>query len=348
MIERPVGFALLAAPFAWVAAKLLLSFPVTQFGFPIAIGIAALICLGSAAIGLETTSWVALPNLGIFVGLLAVGGIAAVESGQFGAVGPEIAAGVLIGIPWILVGYVARTQEPLGVRFVAYGGALTWGLLLLADAPSLHASKGTVAISNFLSNFFSLATQQGQVFGNLVTGGPAPSLPLNPVFDAAYAALTGLSVVGLLLVSARPQTGAQSPLPVAVRSYRDPGADRELSRSYDFSPIQREVFRERSASDSPLLTWPPGLEPVFYGAAASATFLLAAYFAPTWAVLAATVAFVLGILVLVRLTEAPPALPQPRRQKTAPPTEAEAPTPESPDLGTPASTEAEPAADPSS
>jgi hypothetical protein len=319
MIERPVGFALLAAPFAWVAGKLLFTYPVTQVEVPVAIGIAALICLASAVLALEPVSWVGWPNLGLLAGLLVAGAIAATEPGSYGAVGPEIAAGVLIGVPWILVGYTARTQEPLGLRFVAYGGAVTWGLLLLADGSSLHGANGTAETSGFLSNFLSLATQQGQVFGNLLTGGPAPTLPLNPVFDVGYAALTAVSVVGLLLGSARPQTGAQAPLPVAVRSFRDPSSDRELSASYDFSPMQREVFRERSPSDSPLLTWPPGLEPVFYGAAAAGIFLLVAYFAPSWAVLAATVAFGVGLLLLVRLTEIPLPIAEPRRRAAATP-----------------------------
>jgi hypothetical protein len=309
MIERPIGFALLAAPFAWVAAELLPSFP----GGQVAVGAAAATCFVVAGLALERTSWLNLFNVGLVLALLVIAVTTFADPAPFGAAGPEITAGVIIGIPWIVVGYVARPEEPLVIRFIAYGGAVTWGLLLIADGQQLSGLSGASAATQFVNGFFSIAGQQGQVFGGLLSGSPSPPLPLNHVFDAGYAVLTGVSLVGLLLVLARPQTGTQTPLPVAVRSFRESEGDRELPTTYGFTSPQLEVFRERSSSEPPLLTWPPGLEPVFYGAVATGLFLTMAYFAPTWAVLVATTALALGVLILVRNTEVPPPLREPRR-----------------------------------
>ena len=315
MIERPVGFVALSVPFVAVLVELLPKFP----GGQIAIAASAAVCFAIAAASLELSPSILLTGGLPFLALVGFGALAGSNPTLIGPWGSEILVGALFGVPWILAGYIARTEEPLGLRAVAFAVAVTWGLLLLADVPA-GALGVTGASEHFLSHFFALAGQQFSVFGGLLPGSAAPALPLNSVFDAAYAALTAVAVGGLLLVSVRPQTGTGTPLPVAVRAFREGATEeRNLSALYGFSPSQLEVFRERSVGESPLLTWPPGLEPIFFGAAAAGAFLVAAYFLPTWAVLGLTTAMAIGIVLLVRFTESPIALAVARPPKAVPP-----------------------------
>jgi len=302
MIERRLAFVLLALPFVWVTWAVLPAFPGGFPGGQIPVVIAAAIVLAVAVVALDPRIGFAWPLLVVLAGLVVIAAAASAATARFGALGPELAAGVLVGLPWILVSYVARPRAPLVHRFAAYGLAVTWGLLLLAAAqPLLNAPDA----SGFVTGFFTVVTDQGQVFGGLLTGSATPPLPVHDLFDPAYAALTGLSVLGLLLVTVRPQTGKQIPLPVAVHAYRETGADREMTTPYGFSAAQQTVFRERSTTEPPFVTWPPGLVPVFFGAAAAGAFLVAAYYLPTWAVLATTVGLVAAVVALLLLVERP-------------------------------------------
>ena len=325
MIERPVGFVALSLPFVAVLVEVVPHFP----GGQVAIVVSAAVCYAIAAACLELPRAVSLFNAVPFVALLAVGALAWRNPTIIGPWGPEILVGALFGFPWLLVAYAARVQDPPGIRFVVFATAVVWGLLLIADPPA-GALGVTGASTHFLSHFAGLAGEQVQVFGGLVPGATTPALPLHSVFDATYAALTAVAVGGLLLVTVRPQTGDRMPLPVAVRAFRESGTERELSSAYGFTPNQLEVFRERSSGESPLLTWPPGLEPIFYGAAVAGGFLVAAYFFSSWAVLGATVAVGAAVALLVRFTESPIALATarpPRSRRRAARARAPAPSP---------------------
>ncbi len=314
MIERPIGFVALSLPFVAVVVEALTKFPGDS---GIAIAISAALCLAIAATSVELAAPFELASVLPFAVLLAVGFGAWADPSLVGPWGPEIVAGALFGVPWLFAGYVARAEEALGARLVVFGVAVTWGLLLLADAP-VPTLGGYGASEHFVGRFFALASQQFSVFGGLVPGGAAPTLPLNATFDAAYAALTAVALGGLLLVAVRPQTGDRVPLPVAVRAFREADVPREAVAAYGFTPGQLEVLRDRSTGESPFLTWPPGLEPIFYGAGTAAAFLAAAYFASIWAVLGLTVGIAIAVLAFVRFTERPLAVATARRPRRRP------------------------------
>lgn len=314
MIERPVGYVALSLPFVAVVVEAARSFP--NGWIPVAV--AAALTYAIALASLDARDAVGLWNVVPFALILVAAELAFVDPRAFGPWGPEIAVGALLGVPLLLVAYVARETEPLGIRCFVYGVAVTWGLLLLADVPLAVGSASNASLA-FLSGFFSLAAEQFRVFGGLIPGAATPTLPLNALFNPTYAALTAVSLAGFLLVTTRPQTGGARPLPVAVRVYRDLGVGDELSPVYGFSAAQREVFRARTPGDSPFLTWPPGLEPIFYGAATAAALLAAAFFAPKWAVLGVTVGVALACVVLVRWTDRPRGLPVPKLRQPAKP-----------------------------
>jgi hypothetical protein len=322
MIERPIGYVALGAPFAAAAVELVPDFP----GGQVAVAAAAAVALAIGVLTFLQPETFGLPNVTVLAALLAIASVATLDPGLIGPYGPAVFVGALIGAPWILVGYVARSDAPVGGQFVVYALAVIWGLFLLANAPSAAGTGVSAIASAYVAHFFSLLGAQFQVFGGLLTGAASPPLPLNQFFDPTYSAFVALSIGGLLLVTVRPQTGSRSPLPVAVRAYRGIDSDRELTGTYGFTPAQRQVFRDRTSAEAPLATWPPGLEPVFYGAAAAGAFLLAAYFVPTWTVPAAVAAAGIAAAWLVRTTERPAALPAPR----VPPPTAGADAPEEP------------------
>ncbi len=321
MIERPVGYVALSAPFAAVAVELVPHFP----GGQVAVASAA---AGALVVGLLTylqRDALDLPNLLVAAALLVTAGVVTLAPASFGPYGPAIFVGLLIGGPWVLVGYVARHDGPLGIRLLVYGVAITWGLFLLASASGAVGVGPSATSSAYETQFFALVAQQFQVFGGLLTGAASPPLPLNQFFDPVYSATVAVSVVGLLLVTARPQTGLGAPLPVAVRTYRSVDAQRDFTGAYSFTPAQRGVFQDRSTGETPLATWPPGLEPVFYGAVAAAAFLVGAYFVPVWTVPAAVGAVAIAAFGLVRTTDRPV---EPPARAPPPPTDLAPSSPE--------------------
>ncbi|MGI0128577.1 MAG: hypothetical protein ACREDE_04335 [Thermoplasmata archaeon] len=336
MIERPVAFTLLGLPFVWVFALLLPIFP--RAAWPLVLlGWGA--CLGLAA------AWTLRPSyLGPWGwGILAVLFLLAAVVGLSSSFGANLAVGVMLGVPWIAVGYAARPSGALGVRFFGYGVALVAGLVLLATPGQVSATTGTVSAGDFLSGWLTVAFDQTQVLGGLVTGAATPAIPLNGFFDPVYAALAAGAVLGLMLVSVRPQTGRGAPLPIAIRTSRNSDAGRVLDPAYGFTAIQRAVFLERSSVEPPLTAWPPGLPSVLCGALAASVFLAASYLSPLWTVLASTIATAVVVLFLIVVVEVPgflrvpsrPRLRRPRRSATATPPRAPGvltqPSPPAPD-----------------
>jgi len=320
MIERPVGFGLLALPFLGAAIEIARDLP----SLAIALGVGAAGMLGVAVLTVEQRRALGLPNLVALGVMLAIALVSISTPAAFGREGAGVAVGAIVGVPWVLVAFVARPGAPVGPRIVAFGLALLAGLFALAAATLATGTTPTALADSFVSGLGTLAGQQLQVFGGLVTGAATPPLPLNAFFDPAYDLLAALSLGGFLLTIVRPQTGGQTPLPVAVRSYRGTVEGGDLPARYGFSESQREVFRNRSSGESPFLTWPPGLEPIFWGGAATAAFLFAAYLVPRWSVLGATIGMAVAVAFLVRAVERPMPAPPPKADRfvaDAPPAE---------------------------
>jgi hypothetical protein len=300
VIERPVAVAFLAVPFVYVAAAVFSGLTTGAIGVGAMLG-ATLVVAGLSASGVRLRAvgvWLALALVGITVLALA-------DPNDFGTTGGELAAGLFLGVPLVGVAWVGREREPLGHRLVEYGVALTWGLALLAARGSAAGSTGSFSGSAFATAFYAVNADQVTGLGGLATGVGYTTLPLHSLFDPVYAALAGVSVLGLLLLTVRPQTGLEVPLPVASRPSRDVPGDRDLKRMYAFSEAQRTAFRERSESEPPPTTWPPGLFSVVAGAGATGAFLLAAYVVPLWALFVVTTAIVGAGVVLVLVADFP-------------------------------------------
>ena len=301
MIERPLALVLLLAPFAYIGGLVLPAFPGSDVGVTFAVAV----CLLAAILSGTWIPRIRWAEAWTLLALVVVILVTLADPALFGSLGDDLTVGLFIGIPVILVVFVWRSGESLGVRVAAYGLSLTWGAILLTARESLIASGSTFTGATFSSTFYGVIGDQVTGLVGLITGSGYVALPIHATFDLVYAALTGASVLGLLLLFVRPQTGLGTPLPVSSRSPRDEGAGRGMSQTHGFSVAQRALFLDRSVSEPAPTTWPPGLLPVVCGAGATSAFLLLAVLTPRWALLSAIAAALVVAAGLILVAEMP-------------------------------------------
>jgi hypothetical protein len=322
MNVRPLALVMLALPFVWSAA--LVVSDLSRADLVVVLVTFALVAL----VGSYSAVRAVYPELLVAA---TVGGLTAIAlaAGFSSIAGWEVGAGLVLGLPWIWVGYVARSEAPLGLRFLAFGGAVTLGLLALAARAELGVPNGALGAPSFLRGVATALTDQAQVAGGLIGGTALPPLPLLDFFDPVYAALVAASVLGLCLASVRPQTGTGILLPMSIPLRRDESEQRGLPAAYGFSARQGVLFADRTAPEPPLTAWPPGLGAIVAGALGAGVFLLVAIEEPARAVLILTLALIATSLAVVVLTEFPGLLriPVPGRRRRSRSLLLRAPTP---------------------
>jgi hypothetical protein len=232
-----------------------------------------------------------------------------------GSVGWPLAAGTVLGVPWILVGYDARTEAPLGLRFVAFGTAVALGLVALAARAELGVPAGAMSARLFLQGVYTVVADQGTLLASLTNGSALPPLPLLNFFDPAFATLVGAALLGLCVASVRPQSSTGVLLPLSIPLHRDGGERTPLPVGYGFTARQRALFGERTVADPPLTAWPPGLPAVVCGAAGAGAFLVAAYLDPYGVLLLLVITVAVASVLAVVLTEFPALLHWPKRSR---------------------------------
>jgi hypothetical protein len=305
---RPVAFVLLALPCAWLA--LLVVPNLTHASLPVVL-VPFVVCVGLATYSAVRTQY---PDLLVSAVVGAIG-LLAVGTASSGAFGWEVGLGLVLGLPWVLAGYIARTDTALGLRFLGFGGSVALGLCVLATRADLGVRSGSLSAQTLLRGVYVVMGDQGQVFGGLLNGTAIPSLPLLDFFDPVFAGLTGAAVLGLCLAAVRPRTGPGVLLPLSIPLHRVQGEGSELPAAYGFTPRQRAVFAERTVAEPPLTAWPPGLGAILCGAIGASLFLVVAYVYPFQAVLVLTLALVGVSVATMVLAQFPGILRLPTRTR---------------------------------
>lgn len=299
MRERVVAAVLGSLPPLYLSALLLPSLssgaPIVPFAFLLALAIAA----GASRTTGRARGIALLLTVALAIALAAT----FADAGALGTVPAGLAAGVLVGAPWVASVYLWRPKELLGVRVVAFGLATLLGLLYLAAADARGGPGSALSASGFVSALGATLVNEGSGIGSLFVFGPS-SPPVAAVFDPAYALLTGVAALGLLVLILRPQTGEERPLPIALEGAAVPRS--ELPPVYGFSPDQGSAYSARSLGAPPGTPWPPGIDAVVVAGVVTAAFVGAALVAPYDAVVALTVAIVV-LLALVLFAIARPA-----------------------------------------
>jgi len=305
---RPISFVLLALPFAWTTALVLTN--LTRPSIPV-VSVPVALCVGLGAYSAVRPSYPDL-TVGAVLGGLA---LVAIATGFSSVLGWELGAGLLLGLPWVLAGYDARPDAPLGLRFLAFGVAAAIGLSVLATRSDLGSAVAALQPESLLRGVYTVVGDQSQVLSGLLNGTAIPSLPLLDFFDPVYAGLTSAGILGLCLSAVRPQTGPGVLLPVSIPLHRDRGEGSDLPAAYGFSARQRVLFGDRTRAEPPLTAWPPGLEAIVCGAVGASVFLAVAYVDPLGAVLILTLALVGFAVATMLLAEVPSLLRLPTRTR---------------------------------
>jgi hypothetical protein len=289
--ERYLATGLFALPFAYLAGLILSQYPLADtglyFGFAACAAIAGLLGLGGARSQLIAVL--------VDVALAIVVAAALIAFSIFGGLASQLTVGVLVALPFLAAALTWRDRAGVAHRALSLAVSIVIGTALLAARAEVEGNGTARSPGAFVQAFFTVNVNQVQGLDAIATGGPEPFLPLRAAFDPTFAALCALAAAGLLLLTLRPQSGSQEPLPVAV-SLEPPAARADPATMVPFSPAQRKAFAERSVSVPPTGAWPPGLEAVAVATLATAVFLAVAFARPVDAPIALVAATSVGLL----------------------------------------------------
>jgi len=262
-------YAGLVAVAQWWGGSVLL--PV---GFALALGFGTL-----TAFGLVQQP-IAVVGGRVLLALLAVLPVALESS--IGSGGADLAAGVILGAPFVWLEYAWRSDSAPGARVVALETTFLLGILTIATGAARASSTGGSPGDQFFGALGGVLSAQVQGIAALLTGGVATSLPLDAAFDAVYAALAAVAMVGGLVSWFVPQTGGGEPLPWSWGAPSNPSESTEaLGKSRGLRPGQREALATRTLPSPPATVMAPGFPSVLLGGVLLAGFVVLAVTVPT-------------------------------------------------------------------
>ncbi|MGA8711313.1 MAG: hypothetical protein WB786_08850 [Thermoplasmata archaeon] len=220
------------------------------------------------------------------------------ELGPGGGGWLDLAAGVVIGSPFLWLEYAWRDASTPAARVVALQSTFVLGLICLASGASGTSGSGGWP---FFEAFGNVLLLQIQGLAALL-GGVIPSgIPLEATLDVTYAALGGVALLGVMLSGISPRTALEEPLPWSWlpgphSRARAPTAVEIVG----LRPGQRDVLESRTLPLSPSSVLAPGLGSLLVTAALIVGFVALAVAAPSYALLVLVLASV-GALVAVAL-----------------------------------------------
>ena len=304
MADRRLVFLLLVPPYLYLAASLLPRF--AQSDLAVAPGF--LLTLLVAGLGAAHARVLRLASIGLGTTLVGAAALTLGGPGAIGASGADLVSGMLVGVPFVLVAVAGRAGEALPVRLLSFGGAASFGILLLASGATLAAGSTAVTGSSFLRAFGAVNADQLIGIAGLVGGAGSTYLPAHDLFDPIYAALFAPAVIGLLLTFLDPVTGGGEPLPV---TWEAPAGPVVVSPGHGFTPAQVAALRAASRPLPPTTPGPPGLDALLVAAGATGVFV-AVGFAVPFSALLATILVLAGASIALAVVARRPQRPVPR------------------------------------
>lgn len=220
-------------------------------------------------------------------------------SGSAGGPGVDLSVGVILGSPFLWIGYTWQSRSSFSARVVALEGTFFVGILCLAIGNVVTFPPGSSPSGQFLVALGSVIAHQDQGVVALLTGGTPASMPFEATLDVAYAALGAVAIVGTLVSGLAPRTALEEPLPwtwPAPPSALDP--DDALAEELGLRPGQREALGSRTRPSAPTDVLPPGFGSVILAAALVLAFVGLAVIAPSVALLILVLGVVGAILAV--------------------------------------------------
>jgi len=219
-------------------------------------------------------------------------------------VGYDLAAGVVIGSPFLWLEYAwSGGSSPLR-RVVALQATFLVGIVCLAASATEPSIVGRSGGSRFFGALGQVLLSQLGGIGNVYNSGVGAGLPLESTFDAVYAALGGVALLGVVLSWMYPHTARDEALPWSWVPRRAPaGPLRPAEEELGLRPGQREALATRTRPLAPDTVLPPGFLSLVVAVLLLVGFVALADGAPSFALLvlvlgcvaaATAVSFVLG------------------------------------------------------
>lgn len=229
--------------------------------------------------------------------LLAVLPIA--YSGSAGGPGVDLSVGVILGSPFLWIGYTWQRSSSVGARVVALEGTFLVGILCLAAGNATTFPPGSSPSGQFVAALGSVISGQIRGVAALLTGGTPVSMPLEATLDVAYVALGAVAIVGTLVSGFIPRTALEEPLPWTWTPSRSvPDLDDALAEELGLRPGQREALASRTRPSAPTDALPPGFGSVILAAALVMAFVGLAVAVPSVALLTLVVGVVGAVLAV--------------------------------------------------
>lgn len=261
-------------------------------GFLLAVGFGAATALGF----LRVQMWIWLGRIAFAILVLVP--LAEYPSGAGGWI--DIAAGVVIGSPFLWLEYAWRDASSPAARVVALQSAFVVGILSLTTVAASSSVSGSSGGWQFFDAFGQVITGQLEGVAALLTGATPNGVPLDSTFNVTYAALGGLALLGVALTWMHPHTAHDEPLPwswLRFRTSRAP-APPPAAAELVLRPGQREALATRTLPTSPDSVLPPGFGSLLVTGALLFGFVAFADAAPSYALLALVLGCVAALLAV--------------------------------------------------
>ena len=242
-----------------------------------------------------------------------------------GAGGLDLAAGVMLGLPFLGLEGAWRSASSPGSRLGTVELTLFLGVLYLATVPVISAGGGPLTGLGFFQAISSVIGAQIQGLIATFTGGAATAaLPLATSLDPIFIGLGGLAFLAVMLTSLSPRTALDEPLPWSW-------SPRPRGRTTSGRAVGPEVLRtgQRDALDTrtlamtPEAVLPPGFGSLMIAALAIVLVVLGAIYLPIYilfGVALLAVGLIVTVIVLLSRRLAPSRVaPVPAQVATAAP-----------------------------
>jgi hypothetical protein len=267
-------------------------------GFLLAVGFGTVTGLGL----IRFPAWVWLGRLVLVLLILLA---LTFELGPGGGGWLDLAAGVVIGSPFLWLEYAWRDASTPAARVVALQATFVLGLLCLASGASGTSGSGGWP---FFEAFGNVLLLQAQGLEALLGGVIPTGIPLEATLDVTYAALGGVALLGVMLSGISPRTALEETLPWSWL----PGPHSRVRAPTEaevvgLRPGQRDVLETRTRPLAPNSVLAPGLGSLLVTAVLIVGFVALAVEAPSYALLVLVLAsvgamFAVGLVLARRLT----------------------------------------------
>ncbi len=313
MTDRTWLLLLLVPAPLYVAGRFLSALPLDSAAIPLGFGLTFFFGLATA-VGLLRFRW--LIWAGETALLLAV--LVPVLPGfPAGMAGLDLAAGVMLGAPFIGLEGAWRSNHSPASRLGTLELTLALGIWYLAALPAIAAGGGTLSGLEFFNGLAEvLATQAHGLLATFTGGVSAAILPLGNSLDPVFVGLAAFALLGVMITTLQPRTALDEPLPWGWVTPRRPGVDPGRTVALEeLREGQRAALASRSQPIAPEASMSPGVASLVLAGFAIVLLVLAAIYLPMYFLSALTLAVTALVVVMIALfsrrRESPGGTPSP-------------------------------------